>query len=306
MSQFSSQSFKSENYGLYRPNYPPSFFNNLIKNYHNGNDFRTALDIGCGPGEATFPLARLLHFDKVIGIDPSLRMVEAAQKSIPTEYADKIIFKQSRAESISFISNNSIDLITSAQAAHWFDHDVWFKEMARILKDNGSLIYFGYADPIIQSVDGDPSDIKGDFAKANELLLTYFYNSKYLGNYWEQPGRSIIRNLNKDIDAKIPKDLYYDFKSGRYDPIGEDKTPINDLYIWKKNLKLQDFINYFSTFSSVHKWHESHNNVLKGSKDDIVVKFTDEFKSRFGWNLDKKINVIWKSCYTMIRRIPRK
>ena len=53
---------------------------NLITSHHasKGGQFRNLLDLGCGPGNSTRPLAK--YFDEVIGCDPSKGMIDTARK----------------------------------------------------------------------------------------------------------------------------------------------------------------------------------------------------------------------------------
>ena len=53
-------------------------------------------------------------------------------------------FKVSPAEKMPFLDANSVDLVTCAQAIHWFDRDAFFKEVKRVLKINGTLAVIGY------------------------------------------------------------------------------------------------------------------------------------------------------------------
>jgi trans-aconitate 3-methyltransferase len=52
-----------------------------------------------------------------------------------------IDYKVASAEDLSFIASNSVDMVTSGQAAHWFNHNKAFPEVARILKPGGTLAY---------------------------------------------------------------------------------------------------------------------------------------------------------------------
>ena len=57
----------------------------------------------------------------------------------------------SPGEDMSFCADNSVDLITSAQAMHWFDLDKFYAEATRVLKPNGVLATYGYAIPVLDN-----------------------------------------------------------------------------------------------------------------------------------------------------------
>lgn len=47
------------------------------------------------------------------------------------------------AEELPF-PDGSVDLLTAASAAHWFDTERFLKEAVRVLKPRGCLAFFGY------------------------------------------------------------------------------------------------------------------------------------------------------------------
>lgn len=81
-------------------------------------------------------------FHKVIGTDPSSKMLAAVQVPEPTNGNQPIEYRVASAEDLSFIENNSVDMVTAGQAAHWFHYEEAFPEIARILKPGGTLAFF--------------------------------------------------------------------------------------------------------------------------------------------------------------------
>ena len=104
-------------YAKYRPVYPPEVFK-AITDYcrEGGASFRACLDVGCGSGQSTHPLAE--YYENVTGLDVSEQQIKAADKTNP-----KVTFKVGSAESMDFVDDGSVDLITIAQAFHWLNHD---------------------------------------------------------------------------------------------------------------------------------------------------------------------------------------
>ena len=54
-----------------------------------------------------------------------------------------------------FLPEHSCDLITVAQALHWFDQKLFFKEVNKVLKPHGRLAVFGYGMCSIDDPDLD-------------------------------------------------------------------------------------------------------------------------------------------------------
>lgn len=78
---------------------------------------RTVLDLGCGPGLSSIPL--LEHFDRVIGLDPSTGMIDAAQQRLEQLKLENaklfvnktVTFEQGFAEDLSKLEAESVDLV---------------------------------------------------------------------------------------------------------------------------------------------------------------------------------------------------
>lgn len=119
-------------YTRYRPRYPPELFDylaSLCPQQHR------ALDVATGNGQAAVALGD--HFEQVIGCEPSLAQLHNAQ------LRHAIAYVCSTAEQLPF-RNNMVDLISVAQAAHWFDHPRFNAEATRLLRPGGALAIWGY------------------------------------------------------------------------------------------------------------------------------------------------------------------
>ena len=103
---------------------------------HNGQ-FDTALDVATGTGQVSSELSD--SFKQVYAIDISSSMLQNAVKR------SNITYSVSTAEDLSQFHSNSIDLITTAQAVHWFSLNEFYKESFRVLKPHGTLAIWGYS-----------------------------------------------------------------------------------------------------------------------------------------------------------------
>lgn len=117
------RSFTSEqgkHYAKHRMTYSKALYRDIISHHTStGGKRHTVLDLGCGPGTATFALAE--HFDEAIGLDPSEGMITTARSILATEQPrSNIKFETSTAEDIgsSLIPDSSVDLVTAATCAH--------------------------------------------------------------------------------------------------------------------------------------------------------------------------------------------
>jgi len=191
-------------YALFRPAYPQNLIDFIVdKAAMKG----TALDVATGNGQVAVKLAN--HFDKVYAIDLSGEQINHAQK------INNIYYSVSTAEKTPF-ADNSFDLITVAQALHWFKFDRFFTEMKRIASKEAILAIWGYG--------------RSHVEQRIDALFDKFHLS-FLKNYWD-PERDHIENMYKDIP--------FPFKS----------QPTPRFYIdllWTR----EQYISYIETWSAV-------------------------------------------------------
>lgn len=133
---------------------------------------KLAWDCGTGNGQAAVELANL--FDRVIATDASEKQIINAEPHPKAEY------RVAPSEN-SGIDSNTIDLITVAQALHWFDLDRFYTEVRRVLKPQGVLAVWTYTflhiDPVIDAV------------------VDHYY-SNVVGPFWP-PERAFVENFGK-------------------------------------------------------------------------------------------------------------
>ena len=126
---FSSQ---ATDYARFRPNYPAELFA-WLAGIAPSRD--TAWDCGTGSGQAAIGLAA--HFARVFATDPSRKQLEHAEPH------PRIDYRLAPAE-VRLLDTASIDLVTVAQAIHWFDLDKFYAEAKRVLKPGGIIAAWTY------------------------------------------------------------------------------------------------------------------------------------------------------------------
>lgn len=155
----------AKTYAAYRPQYPIALYAwlaDLSPSTH------SVWDCACGTGQASLGLAE--YFQQVIATDASEQQIAAAQAHPNIEW------RVATAET-SGLADNAVDLITVAQALHWFDLDKFYAEAQRVLKPEGVLAVWTYG---VLKIN-EPSI---------DALVQNFY-SHVLGPYWP-PERVIV------------------------------------------------------------------------------------------------------------------
>jgi len=122
----------SGDYRSYRPIYPPELFS-WLASISPGQ--ARAWDCATGTGQAATNLAD--HFSEVIATDASETQISSA------EHRDNIQYYTARAED-SGIAPGSVDLVTVAQAIHWFDQKAFQAEVDRVLRKGGIIAVWAY------------------------------------------------------------------------------------------------------------------------------------------------------------------
>ena len=163
-------------YATFRPQYPEALYE-FLADHCQQND--AAWDCATGNGQAALSLAR--HFKKIFATDASTEQIASAEPN------QQISYSIAPAES-SGIEDASVDLVTIAQALHWFDIDAFFAEVTRVLKQGGLLAAWSYeASSVSDEVD---------------LVFAAIFDE--VEDYWP-PQREIVMNNYRDIVFPWPE-----------------------------------------------------------------------------------------------------
>jgi len=133
-----------------------------------------AWDSACGNGQAAIGLAE--EFNKVYATDISNEQIANSK------YHSKIDYVVSSSEK-TLLENESCDLVSVAQALHWFDYDLFWPEVNRVLKPQGIFTTFGYTWPSINN-------------KIDELVSTSFL--KVIEPYWAPQNALLLNHYRGD------------------------------------------------------------------------------------------------------------
>lgn len=216
-------------YAQFRPTYPPELYEFIFKHVQH---FEAAWDGGTGNGQAAHDLSK--KFKKVFATDLSTKQLEHAH------HATNIVY--SVANEKSSFADSSVDLITVAQAAHWFNMEVFSEEAKRVSKPNGVVALWGYG---LLSIHPEI-----------DLLVHHFY-TQIVGPFWDKERRHIDEHY---------KNLYFPFK--------EIQSPVFTISVLWTLAQLE---GYLTTWSAVQKYIALHShNPVDNLISQIKIYWKDE------------------------------
>ena len=196
-------------YGQFRPEYPAALFDYLAEL---APERKLAWDCATGNGQAAAPLAA--RFRRVVATDASAAQLAQARA------LDNLDFCVASAEQAP-LANGSVDLVTVAQALHWFRLAEFFAEAHRVLRPRGVLAVWTYH---LFSVTPDIDD------------MVRAFNREVVGPYWP-PQRRMVAEAYAGIDFPFPE---------------VQTTALPMALIWS----VEHLLAYVGTWSAVARYRE--------------------------------------------------
>lgn len=291
MSSFAAKDFNANRYANLRPTYPKKFYE-ILSAYHQGPK-ELVVDVGCGPGTATFQLAEHLSFNKIIGTDFSTAMIESAEerRKKDTVKYKKMMFQQSPGESFGFLAEKAnkqkCDMITAVECVHYFDIDAFQKAVAANLRKDGTISIWGYGDFFFPN-----------FPKLNVELEQLIFSNNMLGPFWKQPGRMLASTMLKDVhfDERWFKDIeevYFEEKDLK------DKNPDSVPLYLSERLPFCILKEYLKTWSAYHSWKTAH----PFPQEDVIDLFEKRAKALYPeLNDNSELRITWNTFWMFARR----
>ncbi|KAF2758082.1 S-adenosyl-L-methionine-dependent methyltransferase, partial [Pseudovirgaria hyperparasitica] len=257
-------------YAQYRTNYHETLYALVLRVHTStGGKLNSLLDIGCGPGTATASLAP--HFTTALGLDASEGMIATARELHPsTTSTPNLTFAVSAAESLGAnldppVASNSVDLITAATAAHWFDMPGFWRAAARVVKPGGSVaLWTGNQFRVHPDVPG-AARIQ---ARMDEL------NAEYLRAYFE-PGtdaaHGLYRNLGMPWSVEPAVEEFERESVFRREWV-PGKEGVGEEFFERRvdeRVSLDVMERMMGTASPVTRWREANGGKV-GTEEDVV------------------------------------
>jgi len=225
-------STQAKAYAQYRPYYPPEMISYIVSLVANKD---AALDVATGNGQVAAALAP--YFKEVYGTDISAKQLQNAAP------APNLIYKEGSAEDTGF-NNEQFDLITVAQAIHWFKFDAFYAEVKRILKPDGLFAVMGYG--LFSTNPG------------TDVIINHFYKD-IIGSYWDPERRYIDENY-----ATIP----FPFKE-------IEAKKFTNHFTWT----FEQLTGYLETWSAVqHYIKQNGNNPVDSIRGELQVSWEESNK----------------------------
>jgi SAM-dependent methyltransferase len=236
-----------QSYARFRPAYPPELAAFLASK---APDNRMAVDVGCGNGQLTRLLAP--RFDRVVGLDPSADQIANAMPDARIDY------RCAPAERLP-LPAGCADLVTAAQAAHWFELPAFYREVRRIGRLGAVLALVSYG---VLRLDPEL-----------DARFQAFYHDG-IGPYWPA-ARKLVDTGYATIDF----------------PFDELAPPALEI---RCDWDLGEFLGYVSTWSAVRSALEAgRGDLLAAFADGIGADWGDPARKRtVRWPVNMRIGTV--------------
>lgn len=197
-------------YARFRPVYPEALFTWLAQQV---SVHELAWDCATGNGQAALGLTA--HFAKVVASDASPEQVLRAHAHPQIRY----LVAQAEEPPAEV---QGADLVTVAQALHWFDFERFYPALKRILKPDGLFAAWSYGlMRVMPAVDGIVQD----------------YYTNIVGSYWP-PERTHVENVYRDIPF----------------PLIEVASP---KFVVQAEWSLENLLGYLETWSATRRYRQA-------------------------------------------------
>ncbi|HJS22223.1 MAG TPA: class I SAM-dependent methyltransferase [Steroidobacteraceae bacterium] len=170
---------QSSHYAAHRPGYPTELYAWLARHVR-GHE--RVWDCATGSGQAAIDLAR--HFASVVASDASAAQI---RNRLEHERIDYVVALAEAAP----LADRTCDLVTVAQAVHWFDFERFYGEVRRVLRPGGTIAVWTYTTFAL--------------CPAIDVLVGEFYEN-VVGPYWP-PERRLVEQAYRTLPfpfAEIP------------------------------------------------------------------------------------------------------
>ncbi|KAJ1738195.1 trans-aconitate methyltransferase 1 [Coemansia sp. RSA 1821] len=281
--------YEADRYQADRPRYKSSLVETILAFHKRDNpDAATDLVVDVATGTGIFARQLVPHFKTVIATDISEAMLGSARKADPNQ---TIEYVQAPSEDLAFLKDHSVDVITAATGAHWFDVGKFVAEAKRVLKPSGTLAIFGYP--------GFAHFV--DYPECDRLLKNCGLGESRLGPFWAR-GREVLVNGYRDYHKQlactgwtgIQRNIYPETIEGEPSaelvPILATEPNIMDFEVtWRI---LQNFLLTWSPLALYQKQYPGRENAA----EEVVREMMAAAGST---NMNEKLRLQWEEILLM-------
>lgn len=173
-------------YHKYRRGYPVGVFDVLARTLNLTED-DIAVDLGCGTGQITVPLAA--RIGAVVGMDPSADMLARARQEAAAQGAKNIgwvlgadsdlpqlaaILGTGRpATEATVTTEAAVAAVTVGQALHWIDHEALFRAVKPMLRDGGGIAILTNGTPLWLQPTSWSEALKSTLERCLDTTISY-------------------------------------------------------------------------------------------------------------------------------------
>ncbi|CAH8265556.1 unnamed protein product [Arabidopsis lyrata] len=237
---------QAEQYAAARPSYPTKLFEYLASKTPCHD---LAWDVGAGSGQASRWLAGI--YKNVIATDTSSKQLEFAAR-LPNVRYEITPPTMSSSEIEKLVApESSVDLVTVAQALHWFDLTNFYSNVKHVLKKpDGVIAAWCYTNPEVNA--------------AVDKVFQRFYDEK-LGPHWDK-ARRLVEDGYRGIE--------FPFEKVDNDESTESQSlPIR--FVTEKEMVYEEYMTYLRSSSAYQTAKEKGLELLT---TEMEGKFADSWK----------------------------
>jgi SAM-dependent methyltransferase len=240
----------AELYNRRRPGYPSTLFSDLSI-LTNLTPASQILEIGCGTGQATLPLAKLVGKIVAIELGPSLAsLAQANLSSFPNVSIHCSSFED---WPLPLSEEDKFDVVLAATSWHWLDESVRVEKSADALKENGSLVVIS-----THHIAGGTES----FFSEVQLLYERFMPGTV-------PGQILL------AASEIPEDVAEFENSERFREVKVRR------YEWEERYSTREYLDLLNTYSG-------HRVLERENKEEFFEGIGQLIDGKYGGMIEKR------------------
>lgn len=264
-----------------------------------GGTFGAVLDVGCGTGNATRDLAK--YFNRAYGADPGAAMIGQAWKLNGKSKAgndiEYIVAVSEEVGEVNGLASGSIDMITSAMAAHWFRMDDFWPNAKKLLKVGGTVAIWTRSSYYMHPSTPHAEELQKLMNRLEESVLQPY----------EEPGNKLPRGMYEKLSLPwhvSPPVSGFEEANGNFKRVEWNRNgkvdPGQDLLGGREVTPAQIGLA-LGTASMVTRWREAHPDIANTDKDPVKVLVHDII--RILGSADVRIKAVASTALLLVKRI---